>query len=249
MEKEKLNQVLQDNWDWLYNLSLKMLLNPMDAEDALQEILERVTRAWDTFRGDSKVSTWIYRIAVNHLINRKSRALSLDWQDVEEDMNNYTPYQGELGLSPVEEKIYVEEIKIGCTTAILQCLSPRDRIVFVLGNILEISSELAAEYCNISQVNYRKKLSRGRERVGSFLKENCGQLNPEAKCQCRRRIRHAIDRGRLNPQRLLYKSDDQKILKSHQELNQLDELTKLYGEQPLLKKAFPQERVWQFLQD
>jgi RNA polymerase sigma factor (sigma-70 family) len=105
MEKEKLNQVLQDNWDWLYNLSLKMLLNPMDAEDALQEILERVTRAWDTFRGDSKVSTWIYRIAVNHLINRKSRALSLDWQDVEEDMNTY------LALTQVESSQWPVDLK------------------------------------------------------------------------------------------------------------------------------------------
>jgi RNA polymerase sigma factor (sigma-70 family) len=59
---------IQDN---IYYLSLRMLANPDDAQDATQDILIRVITKLSSFRFDSKFNTWVYRVASNYLITEK----------------------------------------------------------------------------------------------------------------------------------------------------------------------------------
>jgi RNA polymerase sigma factor (sigma-70 family) len=69
--------------DPLYRLALRMTANPADAEDATQEVLVKVVTHLASFRGESAVRTWAWRIAVRHLLDmKKSRveALSLDFE-------------------------------------------------------------------------------------------------------------------------------------------------------------------------
>lgn len=54
----------------IYNISYSILRNRDDAEDATQEIFLKLHEKLDTFRGQSKLSTWIYRISVNHCLNK-----------------------------------------------------------------------------------------------------------------------------------------------------------------------------------
>lgn len=56
--------------DKVYHLTYRMLGNQAEAEDVAQEVFVTVFKAIDTFRGDSKFSTWLYRIAANHCKNR-----------------------------------------------------------------------------------------------------------------------------------------------------------------------------------
>lgn len=72
--QDALEHVLRTIEKQVYSLSVRMLWHPEDAKDAAQEILLRIVTHLSTFRGDSKFSTWVYRIACNHLLNfRKSR--------------------------------------------------------------------------------------------------------------------------------------------------------------------------------
>src|SRR5437762_1736338 len=57
----------------IYNLAIRMLGDPTDAEDATQEILIRVVTGLATFRGDSAFKTWVYRVASNHLLTARKR--------------------------------------------------------------------------------------------------------------------------------------------------------------------------------
>src|SRR3972149_8384501 len=56
---------------WVFNIAVRMLYQHVDAEDATQDILIKVLKALPSFRGDSKFTTWLYRIAVNHILNVK----------------------------------------------------------------------------------------------------------------------------------------------------------------------------------
>jgi RNA polymerase sigma-70 factor, ECF subfamily len=59
----------------LYSLAVRMLGNPADAEDLLQEIFLSAHRKLDTFRGDAALGTWLYRLAMNQLLDHvRSRA-------------------------------------------------------------------------------------------------------------------------------------------------------------------------------
>jgi RNA polymerase sigma-70 factor (ECF subfamily) len=54
----------------LYNLTWRMLNDPADAEDALQEVFLQAFRKIGTFKGESALATWLYRLAMNHCLDR-----------------------------------------------------------------------------------------------------------------------------------------------------------------------------------
>ncbi len=183
----------------VYNISLNMLHNPADAEDAVQEIFEKAAEGFSSFKGHSKLSTWIYSIARNHLldIRRKGFRDQISFELFEHDVTHFKPYENELGFNEAEEKIYIEQIKNGCTLAMLQCLDPESRLIYILSNIFAFSGKDAAEICGLQEAAYRKKLSRARAAVSGFMQKNCGLQNPEAFCSCGKRILIAQERGRV----------------------------------------------------
>src|SRR5690348_6009730 len=66
-----LDDLVERHRPWIYNVALRMVYLPQDADDAAQEILIKVVTRLSTFEGRSRLRTWIYRIAVNHLLNMK----------------------------------------------------------------------------------------------------------------------------------------------------------------------------------
>src|SRR5437660_1795096 len=59
---------------WIYNIAIRMVFHPQDAEEVTQEVLVKVITKLSTFKGESKFRTWPYRIAANHALNMKRRS-------------------------------------------------------------------------------------------------------------------------------------------------------------------------------
>ncbi|MFR4753440.1 MAG: RNA polymerase sigma factor [Enterococcus raffinosus] len=116
--------------------------NVFDAEDATQEILLKAMTNLSSFKQYSRFSTWVYRIAINYLINnQKKRSFKekLTFDLMAEDLEQSIPVTDEnyFGL---EEDELAEELKLSCTNIMLQCLSPQDRCVFILGTMFKMNS-------------------------------------------------------------------------------------------------------------
>lgn len=189
--------------DGVYRLALRMVAQPADAEDATQEILIKLLTRLASFRGDAAFPTWAHRIAVNHLLDRKKSA-------VERLEMTFDRYGDDLlaGLAdppPMpapEAELLAEEVRLGCTMAMLTCLDREHRVAYILGEIFQVSSDEGAYICEIGPAAYRKRLSRARSRLRAFLTESCGHVNPdEARCRCTRRIGTAVALGRIDPDR------------------------------------------------
>src|ERR1700751_5315351 len=58
---------------WVYNIAVRMVFQPQDAEEVTQEVLVKVITKLSIFKGESKFRTWLYRIAANHVLNMKHR--------------------------------------------------------------------------------------------------------------------------------------------------------------------------------
>ena len=69
--KDALELLIGRHQRWIYNIAIRMLHHPQDAEDATQEILIKLVTKLSTFRGESQFRTWLYRLVVNHLLNLK----------------------------------------------------------------------------------------------------------------------------------------------------------------------------------
>lgn len=211
-------------WNMVFNLSLNMLHSEADAEDTTQNIFIKVLKGINDFKGRSSLNTWVYKIAYNQLLDRKRKDFKdeISFDLFERDVNFFTPYINEYGLSREEERIYSEQVKIGCTLAMLQCLDPESRFIFILGNIFCFPGADAAEICGISESAYRKNLSRSRTKIRNFMNKNCGLVNKNARCRCRKRLSVAVERGRINLDRMLYQTDDPTIGNYIQEMNEIE---------------------------
>jgi RNA polymerase sigma factor (sigma-70 family) len=199
---EMLVRAVQDD---VHRLAVKMLWHPADAQDATQEILVKIVTRLNGYRGEAAFGTWAYRVAVNHLLTvRKARAeraaLSFEafGEDLARDLDR--PY-----VAPgVDDALLEEEVKVGCTQAMLLCLDREHRAAYVLGEVFDLPSEQAAWVLDVAPATYRKRLSRARARVRSFMEGHCGLVEAGNACRCRRRVGAAIAQGRLDPARPLF---------------------------------------------
>ena len=198
---EGITSAIQDN---IYYLSLRMLADPDDAKDATQDILIKVITNLSSFKFNSQFNTWVYRIASNHLIGEKkivNKELGLTFDlfkgDLETDLQEAT----ELQDSP-DYQLLLNEVRISCTMAMLLCLKPAHRIAYILGYILEWDHDEASKALSISKANFRKQLSRSREKVVQFTNDSCGLVSSSAKCRCDKSLTRAIKYQRVVPDKL-----------------------------------------------
>ncbi|WP_434692965.1 RNA polymerase sigma factor [Hungatella sp. SB206] len=207
-DKGALEQLLTGVQDLVFNLSLRMLGTIHDAEDASQEILIRVMTNLASFRGESAFTTWVFRIAVNHLKNyRKSmfaqHPLSFEYygEDIVSGREKDIP---DLTMG-VDRNLMEQELKLSCTNVMLQCLDTDSRCIYILGTMFRVESRLAAEILEISPEAYRQRLSRIKKKMAGFLDEYCG-LSGKGVCSCSKRISYAIATHRVNPEKPEYTS-------------------------------------------
>jgi RNA polymerase sigma factor (sigma-70 family) len=187
-DREALDAMVRALQGDIHGLALRMLWNREDAEDATQEILVRIVTHLSKFGFRSRLKTWAYRLAVNYILDVKKSAierLHLSFDRLADDL--------EAGLEPAsagdaEHSLLVEEVKVGCTLAMLQCLDRSHRAAYVLGEVMELSGPEAADVLAIPPALFRKRLQHAREAVVAFTKSHCGLVSDSAPCQCHKRV-------------------------------------------------------------
>lgn len=221
--------------DMIFNLSLRMLGSPHDAQDASQEIIVKVITQLGSFRKESAFSTWVYRITINYLINYKKSMFAqhpLSFEYYSKDIDRgFAPNTSEL-MQNVDENILADELKQSCTNVMLQCLDPESRCLYVLGVMFKIDSKIGAELFDTTPEAYRQRLSRIRKKVEAFLVDYCG-LSQSGKCNCKKRVGYAIQTHRLDPHNLEYHNLEQAEQHSFtQAMEAMDELSLVFSELP-----------------
>lgn len=160
----------------IYNVALKLLGDPIEAEDALQETFLSAYRAIDRFEGRSSLGTWLYRIATNASLMRlrkRREALSLD-----------EPVELEDGASVARQLVdwshVPEDVLLGVEArqamdAAIAALPDTLRATFVLRDIESLSGAETAEVLGISLAAMKSRLHRARlflrERLANYFTE------------------------------------------------------------------------------
>lgn len=192
---------------YVYNLALRMLQRPADAEDATQEILIRLVTHLGQFRGDSAFSTWMYRIACNYLLNARVRdreGQHLSFEAMSERLEASLAISSDSTESVYEDAVLVEEVKRSCTLGMLMCLNREERLAVILSDLVGVSSEEGADILGVSSAAYRKRLSRARQSLVGFVSRQCGLVNEASACRCHKHVANKVRAGLLNVQHLQY---------------------------------------------
>lgn len=207
-DREALEKLILRHQTWIYNIALRMVLNPHDAEDVTQEILIKIITKLSTFEGKSSFRTWLYRIVANHVINMKKGHCEMkvtNFKDYGQELDRTPDMElPDKSRSPVDIQVLAEEAKIGCMTGMLLCLDREQRLVYILGEIFNISDSIGSEILQIRRENFRQKLSRARRDLHSFMNEKCGLINQNNPCRCVKKTASWIHDGLVEPDNLKF---------------------------------------------
>ncbi len=157
----------------MYALALRLCREPEDAKDCMQEAMLRIYRSLSSFRGDSSLSTWIYRIVNNVCLDchrrRKVRAAeSLD--QLSED--GWNPSDPQLGP---EASLENQMLKAALARGI-RALPDGIREAVIMRDVNGLSYEEIAETLDINIGTVKSRINRGREKLRNFLQES-GELS------------------------------------------------------------------------
>lgn len=163
-EKPAFARLVEQNSEKIYRLALKMVGNEQDAEDVLQETFIKAFNHIEGFEARAKLSTWLYRIAVNEslmlLRKRKKRLVDLN-AGFEIESGDVLPQQIVDWCCLPEKELMSEESRRHINQA-MQTLSDANRAVFVLRDIEGLSTRETAETLEISESAAKVRLMRAR---------------------------------------------------------------------------------------
>ena len=207
-DRKALEDLVERHQAWIYNIALRMLFHPQDAEDATQEILVKVVTRLSSFEGRSSLRTWIYRIVVNHVLNMRRGLVEdplIDFRRYGEDLDKTPDFDppDPKGVSP-DGNLLVTEAMLACTSGMLLCLDREQRLAYILGAILGVSDTVAAEVLEVTPENFRQRLARARRDLRNFMNDKCGLVNPANPCRCAKKTRGFIQAGHVDPENLLF---------------------------------------------
>ena len=175
------NEIVEQYSDLAYSVAFRMLRNAEDAEDAVQEAYISAFKALPHFKGQSKLSTWLYRIVVNTCLMKirkeKSRAKYIS----EKDYDDAIVYDWK---NDPEEEAVNSELRSTLETG-LDFLSPDLRAAVVLRDVQGLSTEESAEALNISIASLKSRLHRARILLRKHLEDYSSlSLLPSPEAQC-----------------------------------------------------------------
>ncbi|HEV8711732.1 MAG TPA: RNA polymerase sigma factor [Candidatus Binatia bacterium] len=210
-DREALEELVRHHQGWIYNLAVRMLYHPQDAEDATQEILLKALTRLASFEGRSSFRTWLYRIVVNHVLNMKRGRVehaSTSFRSYGDALDNTPDLElPDPSSVPADVRLLVAEAMIGCVSGMLLCLDREQRLIYILGEIFAVTDTVAAELLEISCENFRQRLARARRDLHNFMNDKCGLVNRANPCRCAKKTRGFIQAGHVDPERLLFAHD------------------------------------------
>ncbi len=161
----------------IYRLGLRMLGNPQDAEDVLQNTFLSVLTHISEFEGRSSLATWLYRIAANEalmLLRRKKPEVNLEDAESGDEAEDLKPTQfADWSALPEDQLLSGEGQKI--LDRAIQALPEPMRIVFLLRDVEGLSIRETAEALSLTETNVKTRLLRARlflrEQLSAYYRE------------------------------------------------------------------------------
>jgi len=204
-----LEQLCRRHQPFIYNLALKFVQMPEDAQDITQDVMIKIITKLAQFENKSSFRTWLYRIVVNHFYDLKKtkKETVITGFDFYGNFLDQTP---DIELSTEEESRYAElidEAKFGCSAGMLLCLNREQRMAYILSDIFEADHNLGSEIMGISKANYRKRVSRARKDLHNFMQKKCGLVNRKNPCRCAGKTKSYIKKGLVNPEKLVFNAN------------------------------------------
>jgi RNA polymerase sigma factor (sigma-70 family) len=179
----------------IYSLAYRMTGNREDAEDITQEAFLQVYRKAASFREQSQLYTWVYAIAKNLCYRFFQREKKNSFASFEALIHDAVDTELPSGINASEKEELIRQVKEGCLTGLLRCLSFNQRIAFILQVLLRLPLHDVAEILGKSKEATKVLIHRARKNLKSFLCKNCSVYDPANPCHCESLLGFSLKQG------------------------------------------------------
>lgn len=208
--KYALNILIDRHQPYIYNIAWKMIGDPMQAEDLSQEALLKIVTHLSSFKYESSFRTWAYRIVRNHFLNDLKKP-EAKFASTFEELGQKLDQAESIDLTAEEQEIKADEIRevrLQCLSGMLLCLTPHQRMIYIIGEVFRTDHNIGSEIMEISKANYRMKLSKARKDLHNFMQHKCGLVDKSNPCRCHKKVTVALENGMVDAKNLLFNKKD-----------------------------------------
>ncbi len=175
-DHQAFEELMEEYFKKIYNIAFRMTNNPDDAADMTQEIMIKLFRNIGSFKGDSKFSTWVYRVATNTCLDelKKIRRHSHTSLNAELDTGESEVTFDVEDTAPTPEQ-HAEKAELKkIVAAAVEKLSPDHKAVIILRDIKGFSYDEIARILKCSEGTVKSRISRARAQLKSIIEKDFG---------------------------------------------------------------------------
>ncbi|MCB4757076.1 MAG: sigma-70 family RNA polymerase sigma factor [Elusimicrobia bacterium] len=180
-DREALTHLVRTELPKIFNLCLRLCGRKADAEDLCQDVFVRAYQALKKFKGESSLSTWLYRIAVNSWKNRVryekrrffSRHFSLSGETESDNNDSSALDLPDDEPGPEESAAHAENRQI--ILLALNELEGEDKTIIVLKDVEDRSYDEIASIMELNPGTVKSRLSRAREKLRDIYRRRGGK--------------------------------------------------------------------------
>lgn len=195
---DEFENIYKENYNRLYTLAFRMTGNGNDAEDVLQNAFMNAYRAFDDFKNQSSVNTWLYRIVINEV---KKHSIYTDKLPVDQFVEEHKISSTEVfnyinSFGQVEDEVMTNLARETCLQFFMNCMPVKYRLAFVLRVILQFTVRETAEILKITENTVKVNLHRARMLLKKIAEGRCSLINSKNPCRCRAWAKYAIEKDK-----------------------------------------------------
>jgi RNA polymerase sigma-70 factor (ECF subfamily) len=191
--------MITEHWATLYNFAVRMCLDEDRAREVVEETFLRAYVGSDKVPEPSKVVLWLFKISQHVLTQTLSRTPEVSFDLLDQTLRSEATRTDVVrSLTEPRRDFLLWELKQGCMTSVVNCLSPGERAAFVLNVIMQVPDKEAAQTLSVSSSAYKVRLSRAKKKITDYLSPRCEHVDPMNPCRCPARIGVALSKGFIN---------------------------------------------------
>jgi RNA polymerase sigma-70 factor (ECF subfamily) len=164
-------------------LCRRLITNEDTARDAAQQVWVAIIKSFPSFRGESKISTWIYtitrRVALDYA--RNERLITTRFLQAYSLEDEFDP----PGATDLDKTIWIRQMCDKCITGILHCVDNETRLAYMFRHIADLGYGEIAGILEKEEATVRQMVARSRKKLNSFLSDTCTLYRPDGNCRCR----------------------------------------------------------------
>jgi RNA polymerase sigma factor (sigma-70 family) len=197
VSREQFKQLIADHWRSLFNFAFRMTLDRDRARSLVEEAYLRAYVGQEKLpENPADVGRWLLHITHHITEQQLPRSPEVTFDVLDETLRSEATRTDVVrSLSDPERDFMLWELKQGCMTAVINCLSPGERAAFVMANVLKLSDDDAAAALGVTKSAYKVRLSRARKKVSDYLAPRCEHIDPMNPCRCPARVGTALKKG------------------------------------------------------